>query len=70
MVSVALNVSLIVRLVYESEEGHYFKASCLKKRREPDYRSGGTCLAISSSAAALANFSRPSVGDRVINLDQ
>lgn len=75
VLSLALNVSLILRMVYEREDGH--KGCCFNKQRDGHVVHQAR-LAISSSSSSspsssLANFSRANhreARERVINLDQ
>lgn len=76
MLSLALNVSLLLRMVYETEEDHSSKKTMIAEvetKRENRHIVQKSRLAISSSTRSLANSTRadhPGDKERVINLDQ
>lgn len=84
MLSLALNVSFILRLLFEGEEGHDH-CSCLRKERRAKIARADSNteteeqsikesrVAVSSSTSSLANSTckdHPGGRNRVINLDQ
>lgn len=78
VLSLALNVSLILRMVYESEEGYKGSSSCLKKQRGSSMVDSDSyknlSIPSSSSSSNLSDNStcatHPERREKVINLDQ